>query len=57
MAHFCTSTPEKLKELDAHLANHDYVSGDHPGHDDARLFATLKGYPDRTAYPNVFYWY
>lgn len=57
MSHLNTSTAEKLKELDTFLASHDYISGDHPGHDDARVFATLSGYPDKALYPNVFYWF
>jgi hypothetical protein len=42
MATFGTETPEKLVELNAHLAVNNYVNGDLPGADDVRLFESLK---------------
>jgi hypothetical protein len=43
MAHFGTETPEKLVELNNHLATNNYVNGDLPGADDVRIFESLKG--------------
>ena len=42
MAQFGTETPEKLAELNTHLATSNYVNGDLPGADDVRVFDSLK---------------
>lgn len=56
---FSTENATKLSELESHLANNLYLSGDTlPNQEDARILASLQDTPDRAKYPNLFaYWW
>jgi hypothetical protein len=43
MAHLSGETEEKLVELNEFLKTNNYINGDHPFAEDARVFATIKG--------------
>lgn len=55
---YSTETPEKLAELEQHLAQNAYVSGKTlPGQEDAQLIGQIKDAPDRTKFPHVYAWW
>lgn len=55
---FSTENPTKLIELESHLANNHYVSGENlPNQEDARVLGEIKDTPDKAKYPNLFAWW
>lgn len=57
-SHFSTENATKLMEIESHLANNLYLSGEAlPNQEDARILESLKEGPDRAKYPNLFAWW
>ena len=51
-------TPANRLEKETYLTNYKYLSGEQlPGEEDAKFLAMVDEPPDRTRYPNLFYWW
>ena len=57
MSKFNTSNDAGLKDLEKFLDQHAFLGGEQPAKEDAEIFNSLKAVPNKSKYPNLYFYY